>query len=150
MVLRHRHSYQRQHIWMPKGFPCHNLLAEPLQRVLLVHLQVERAGDQQLTPIIFRKSLFEYVLKTFTATSRPQWSPFHTSANPPLYNAPPIRSYHTWIFMALGTSAWRPQTLYNDLRHFFRICGKSSTSSNTCSTEGVDVKISQRGVTMTW
>jgi len=31
--------------------------------------------------------------------------------------------------MALGTSAWRPQTLYNDLRHFFRICGESSTVS---------------------
>ena len=44
-------------------------------------------GNRQLTPIIFCKSLVEYVLRTFTATSRPQCSPFHTSANPPLYSA---------------------------------------------------------------
>jgi len=90
--LGHRHSDKRQDIWMTKGFPCYDLLAEPLRKVPLVHRQAERERNQQLTPITFRKSLFEYVLKTFTATCRPQCSPFQTSANPPLHNAAPVRS----------------------------------------------------------
>jgi len=61
---------------------------------------------------------------TFTATSRPQCSPFHTSANPPLYNAAPVRSYEAWIFNALGRSAWCPHALYNNLRLFFRVLGE--------------------------
>ena len=70
---------------MLEGFPCYNLLAEFLN----VALSVDRkeSATKKLTPIIFCNSLFEYVLKTFTATSRPLCSPFHTSANPPLYNA---------------------------------------------------------------
>ena len=69
---------------MPEGFPRYDLLAKPLRRALLVHVDAEREHDQRLTPIIFCKSLFEYVFMTFTATSRPQCLPFHTSPNPPL------------------------------------------------------------------
>ena len=77
---------------MSEGFPYDNLLAEPLQRVLSVRMPMVKEHSQQLTPITFRKSPFEYVLRTFTATSRPQCSPFHTSADPPLYNASPVFS----------------------------------------------------------
>ena len=30
LVTRHRYSQQWQHVLMAKGFPCHDLLAEPL------------------------------------------------------------------------------------------------------------------------
>ena len=102
-----------------------------LQNLYTGHCQctdTERSRDQELTPIIFCKSLFEYVLMTFTATSRPQCSPFHTSANPPLYDATP--PYKTEIFKTFGRSAWRPQVLYNDLRHFFRVWGERSALSS--------------------
>ena len=75
---------------MSEGFPRDNLLAEPLWGT--VSVQMWEGGNQQLTPIVFCKSLFEYVLMTLTATSRPRYSPFHTSANPPLHNATPVRS----------------------------------------------------------
>ena len=74
---------------MLEGFPGYNLLAEPLHGVLSVRRHAEREYNQELTPTIFCKSLVEYVLMTFTATSRPQCSPFHTSAYPPLYNGAP-------------------------------------------------------------
>ena len=77
---------------MPKGLPRHNLFAEPLYGALSELRRTEMEHNQQLTPIIFCKSLFEYVLMTLTATSRPQCTPFHTSANPPLYNAAPVLS----------------------------------------------------------
>ena len=51
-----------------------------------------RVHHRQLTPITFPKSLFENVLMTFTATSRPRYCPFHTSAYPPLYSALPVGS----------------------------------------------------------
>jgi hypothetical protein len=89
--------------------------------------------NRQLTPIIFCRSLVEYVLRTFTATCLPECSPFHTSANPPLYSAHPIRSYLTVTRRAPGIMAWRPQTLYNNLRHLFRMSGeRSGTSSRAC------------------
>ena len=59
---------------MPEGFPGHNLVAEPLHKVRSVHEHTERQDDQELTAIISCISLFEYVLMTFTATSRPQCS----------------------------------------------------------------------------
>jgi len=77
---------------MPEGFPCNNLLAEPLFKQPSVRRRVVGEHSQQLTPITFCKSLSEYNLMTFTATSRPQCSPFHTSANPPLYEASPVLS----------------------------------------------------------
>ena len=77
---------------MPEGFPCHNLLAKPLHGAPSVHRHAEGESNQPLTPIIFCESLFEYVLMTFTATSRPQYSPFQTSANPPWYIATVVRS----------------------------------------------------------
>ena len=76
---------------MSKEFPHHNFLAEPLHSALSVSLNAGE-GRKQPTPIILSKSLFVYVLKTFTATSRPPCSPFHTSVNPPLYNASWVRS----------------------------------------------------------
>ena len=103
--FRHRNSYQRQDIRMPKCFPRHNFFAEPLDGALSVHKRAGRGYNQQLTPTIFCKSLFEYVLRTFTATSRPQYTPFHTSANPPLYNAVSVRSYQTVTFMVFGRRA---------------------------------------------
>ena len=42
LSLSHRHTYQRQHIWMPKVFPHHHLLAEPLRRTLSVHRHAGR------------------------------------------------------------------------------------------------------------
>ena len=51
---------------MPEGFPRYGLLAEFLHRKLSI---LESLQDQQLTPITFSKSLLEYVLMTFTATS---------------------------------------------------------------------------------
>ena len=77
---------------MLERFPCHNLLTEPLHDVLSAYGEAERENNRRPTPMIFCKSLFEYVLKTFTATSRPPCSPFHTSANPPLYNATTVLS----------------------------------------------------------
>jgi len=77
---------------MSEGFPRHDLLTEPLSVATLAHRHAERWHNLQLTPTTFCKSLFEYVLMTFTATSRPECSPFHTSANPPLYNATLVRS----------------------------------------------------------
>ena len=60
--------------------------------VVSVRRHAEKEQDQRPTPITLCKSSSEYVLMTFTATSRPQCFPFHTSANPPLYNAVPVRS----------------------------------------------------------
>ena len=77
---------------MPEGFPCQNFLAEPLYNAPSARKHVGGRHSEQLTPMIFCKSLFEYVLMTLTATSRPQCFPFHTSANPPLYSATPVRS----------------------------------------------------------
>ena len=74
-----------------EGFPCDGLLAEPLHGVPSVHRHAERKHSRKLTPITFRKSLFEYIFMTFTATSRPRCFPFHTSVNPLLYNASPVR-----------------------------------------------------------
>ena len=57
-----------------------------LQNLYMRHRQQSRTqgeDNQQLTPSIFFKLSEEYVLTTFTATSRPQYSPFHTSALPP-------------------------------------------------------------------
>ena len=78
---------------MLKELPRHCFLAEPL-RGSSVSEFARREGEHvhRLTRIIFCKSLFEYVLMTFTATSRPQYSPFQTSAYPPLYNGKPFRS----------------------------------------------------------
>lgn len=87
LCLSHCHSYQRKNVGVLEGFPRYYLLAEPLHDALLVLGYAKREYTRQLTPIIFRRSLFEYVLMTFTATSRPQYSPFQTSAYPPLYNA---------------------------------------------------------------
>ena len=109
---------------MPEGFPGHNLVAEPLHKVRSVHEHTERQDDQELTAIISCKSQFEYVLMTFTATSRPQCSHFHTSAKPLLCNVTLVRSQQTGTFKALGRSAWRPHILYDDLRHFFWVDGK--------------------------
>ena len=59
---------------MTEGFPCYDFLAKPLRRqgAQSVDGHAERECTQELTPIIFCKSLVEYVLMTFTATSRPQ------------------------------------------------------------------------------
>ena len=124
---------------MPEGFPRNNLLAEPLHRLLSVrgHRGTERG--QQLTPITLCKSLSEYILMTFTATSRPQCSPFHTSANPPLYKASPVRSKETGIFNAVGRSAWWLHILYNDLRQFSRARGERSGLSSAWPTKGVNI-----------
>jgi len=54
---------------MSEGFPRHNLLAEPLCGAFSELRSTEIEHNQQLTPIIFCKSLFEYVLMTLTATS---------------------------------------------------------------------------------
>ena len=53
---------------------------------------VEGEHVHRLTWITFCKLLFDHVLMTFTATSRPQYSPFQTSAYPPLYNGKPVES----------------------------------------------------------
>jgi len=90
---------------MLEGFPCDNLLAELLHRALSIHEHAETEHSQKLTPITLRKSLSEYILMTFTATSRPRCSPFQTSANPPLYNASPVRSKEIGIFKDVGRSA---------------------------------------------
>ena len=90
--IGHRHSYQRQDVRMPEDFPRNNLLTESLHGMPSALRHTEREDSQKLTPMIFCKSLFEYVLITFTATSRPEYFPFHTSANPPRYNATTLRS----------------------------------------------------------
>ena len=55
----------------PEGFPHHDFFAEPLRDALSVRQGLGREHDRKPTPMIFCKSLFEYVLMTFTATSRP-------------------------------------------------------------------------------
>ena len=90
---------------MPKGLPCDNLLAEPLTGG---RVSAQARGDgcgQQLTPTTLRKSSSEYILITFIATPRPQCIPFHTSANPPLNNALPVRSKEIGTFKDVGRSA---------------------------------------------
>ena len=57
---------------MPEGFPCYDLPTEPLDGAPLVHSNAGREYSQQLTPITLCRSLSEYILMTFTATSRPQ------------------------------------------------------------------------------
>ena len=114
------------------------------KRALSVHGHAERWHNQKLTPMILLRSLVVYVLMTFTATSRPQCFPFHTSANPPLYNATPVLSYQTETSNRFGRRAWPPHVLYNDLRHFFRVRGKSSRVSSAWSTERSDVNSNQR------
>jgi len=77
---------------MPKVLPHHHLLAEPLRVPSVNFLSKESMSSERPTPIIFCRSLVEYVLMTLTATSRPQHSPFQTSAYPPLNSASPVRS----------------------------------------------------------
>ena len=90
---------------MLEGFPCSSLLAESLYRAMSVHRYAGTEHGQQLTPTTLCKSVSEYILITFTAMSRPQWSPFHTSANPPLYNTLLVRSKEPEIFKDVGRSA---------------------------------------------
>lgn len=104
MVLGYHHSDQWQNVPMPQGFPHYHLLAEFLHKTLSVH-HTRREGRKKLAPIILCKSLSEYVLITLTATSRPRCSPFHTSANPPLYDTPPTLPNDTLIYMTRGRSA---------------------------------------------
>ena len=80
---------------MPEGFPHHDFFAEILHDLLSVRERVGNEHDQKPTLISFCKSLFEYILNTFMATSRPQCSPFQTSANPPPHKATPALSYQT-------------------------------------------------------
>jgi len=47
-ILGHRHTYQRQHVWMTKGLPCYDLLAESLYRIWLVRWQTRRTKDNKL------------------------------------------------------------------------------------------------------
>jgi len=120
---------------MPEGFPCDNLLAEPLHGALLVHSYPGREYSKQLTPITLCRSLSEYILMTFTATSRPQCSPFHTSANPPLNNALPVCSNEIGTFKDVGRSARRPQILYNALRQLSRVRDEILGLSSAWSAE---------------
>ena len=110
---------------MLEGFPSYGLLAEPLRRALSMHRHAGTGYGHELTPITLCRSLSEYILMTFTATLRPQCSPFHTSANPPLYNASPVRSKETGTCKLVGRSAWRPHILYNDWRQYSRVGGES-------------------------
>ena len=112
--------------------PCNNLLAKSLHRTSSAHGHAGTERGHELTPITLCKSLSEYILMTLTATSRPQWSAFHTSAKPPLNNVLPVRSKAIGIFKDVGRSAWRPHVLYNDLRQFFRAPGEMSGLSSTC------------------
>ena len=124
---------------MLESFPCDHLLAEPLHGVLLVYSHAGREHSDQLTPITLCKSLSEYILMTFTATSRPQCSPFHTSANPPLNGGFPVCSNETGTFKDVGRSARWPHVLYNDLRQLSRARGERFGLSNAWSAEHVDV-----------
>jgi len=99
-------------------------------QALLLHGHAKVEHNRQLTPMIFCKSEFEYVLMTFTATSRQRCFPFHTSANPPLYNGPPVRSYEVGTLKVVGRSALWPHVLYSDLRKFFRVRGERSGLSS--------------------
>ena len=123
---------------MLEGSPRDDLLAELLHRALSVHGSTGIEHNQQLTPITLCKSLLEYILMTFTAMSRPQCPPFHTSANPPLNNALPVRSRETGIIMVVGRSAWWPHILYNNLRQFSRVCGEILGLSSAWSKEHVN------------
>jgi hypothetical protein len=86
LVITHCHSQQWQHIRMVKGFPHHNLFAEPLHRSVSSSTCMFRELYKQPTLMILLKSLVEYTLRTLTATLRPWCSPIHTSANPPPYS----------------------------------------------------------------
>ena len=128
--LRHCYPDQRKDIRMPEGFPPNSLLTEPLHRALSAHGHVGTKHNHRLTPITLCKSLFECTLMTFSATSRPQCSPFHTSANPPLNTGLPVRSGGIEVFKVVGRSAWRPHILHNDLRQFSRVRGEISGLSS--------------------
>ena len=147
--LRHSHPYQWQNIRMVECFPCDNLLAELLQRILSVYMHVGTECGQKLTPTTLCKSLSEYILMTFTATSRPQCCPFQTSANPPLNNVLLVRSNGIGIFKDVGRSAWWPHVLYNVLRQFSRAPGERSGLSSAWSRERVNASFDGHGFTVT-
>ena len=70
---------------MLEEFPQYNFLAEALESTVGTFCK-KVEGNEQLTSVIFLRSLFEFVLITFTATACPLESPFHTFANPPWYS----------------------------------------------------------------
>jgi len=133
---------------MPECPPRGSLFAELLDRTLSVHRHAGTERSLQLTPITFCKSLSEYILMTFTATSRPQCSALHTSAKPPLNNALPARSGEIGIFKDVGRRAWRPHVLYNDFRQFSRAPDEISGLSSTCSIKRVVASFNWRGFAM--
>ena len=132
-----------------RTFGCRSVfhVTTSLQKLYVVRSQGTGMQGEGITSnshqTTFCKSLFEYVLMTFTVTSHPQYTPLHTSANPPLYNATSVRSYKAVTFMEFGRRAWRPHVLYNDLMHFFRIRGERSRVSSAWMAKH-DVKINQR------
>lgn len=77
-------------------------------------------GHRSLTRVVFFKSLSAYILTTLTATSCPRYSRFHTSPNPPLYNATPSGLSSKCICNDLGSRPWPVHALYSDFRHLFR------------------------------
>ena len=115
---------------MLEGSPYDNFLAEPLCGALSVRRYTGPESGQYLALITLCKSSLAYVLMTFTATSWPPCSPFHTSADPPLYSGLPVCSKEIGVFKDVGRSAWRPHILRNDLRQPPRACGERSGLSN--------------------
>ena len=68
---------------MAKGLPSHHLLAEPLEWGESGAWCVLSYRPREPTLVIFSKLFDEQTLKTFTATWRPSYFPFQTSAYPP-------------------------------------------------------------------
>ena len=125
---------------MTESFPYNKLLAEPLYgfgQYVSECIRIEIGGTTSgLTRAIFRKSLSVYVLSTLTATSCPSYSHFHTSPNPPRYNARPVGPLDNSSCSDLGSKVWPAHVLYKDLRHFLRIPGARLGLSNTYQVEG--------------
>ena len=82
--------------------------------------------------MIFRKLPLVDSFNTFTATSCPIYSCFHTSPKPPRYNGTPIMLLGNSTRSDLGSRMWPAHVLYNDFRHFFRMSGARLRSSKAC------------------
>ena len=82
-ILGHGHAQQPEDVWMAEGPPCHDLPAEPLRGTVNRWYTTNQGQTHQLTLLVGPRSFLEYTLRALAATSWPQCSPFHTSADPP-------------------------------------------------------------------
>ena len=101
LVVIHCHSQQWQYILMTKSFPGDDFLTESLCDWSTHTLR----RNWKPTFLTLIRSLVVHIFSTFTATSTPSCSPFHTSPNPPRHRGASVRLWHSGICIDLGIKA---------------------------------------------